>query len=92
MKNTKTFLVVLSGVAFCIFAGWCRERANPASQRPVEARTPAQDTNYIQNIFEIQEKLKEQGFYKGKIDGKWGQLTDKAYCDWCATQEFKRYE
>lgn len=43
-----------------------------------------QDPNYVQNIYEAQGRLKEQGLYDGKVDGIWGSGTDKAYCDWCA--------
>ena len=48
-----------------------------------------QDPNYVQSIGEAQMRLKEQGFYHGAIDYKWGPLMDKAYCDWCATKEFE---
>ena len=82
-KATIIFLVI--GLPLVI---WSASLNRP----PTKQQSVINDTNHIQNIFEIQEKLKEQGFYKGKIDGKWGPLTDKAYCDWCATQEFKRYE
>jgi len=44
---------------------------------------------HIQNIFEIQELLTEAGYYSGAIDGKWGTLTDAAYCNWCAARSFK---
>ena len=43
-----------------------------------------QDPNYVQNIGEAQQRLKEQGLYHGKIDYLWGKETDRAYCDWCA--------
>ena len=44
---------------------------------------------HIQNIFEIQQLLTDAGYYSGPVDGKWGKLTDRAYCDWCAAQYFK---
>ena len=45
---------------------------------------------YVQNIYEAQKRLKEQGFYKGKVDGKWGSLLqDRAYCDYCAVKAIK---
>ena len=80
-----TIIFLLIGIPLVI---WSASLNRPTTKQ----QSVINDTNHIQNIFEIQEKLKEQGFYKGKIDGKWGPLTDKAYCDWCATQEFKRYE
>ena len=45
-----------------------------------------QDPNYVQNIGEAQQRLKEQGLYHGKIDYIWGPLMDKAYCDYCAIE------
>lgn len=48
------------------------------------------DPNYVQNIFEIQQRLKDQGLYAGEIDGIWGPQTDEAYCNWCAINEFRR--
>ena len=51
-----------------------------------------QDPNYVQCPSEAQERLKAQGFYHGKIDGIWGEQSDRAFCDWCAVQEFRRWE
>lgn len=48
-----------------------------------------QDPNYVQNIFEAQTRLKAQDLYSGKIDGIWGEGTDKAYCDYCAIREIE---
>jgi len=48
------------------------------------------DPNYVQNVYEAQERLRQQGLYDGRIDGKWGGATDKAYCDWCAIQCFEK--
>lgn len=58
---------------------------------PVIKLVPVVDPNYVQNIGEAQQRLKEQGLYHGKIDYKWGEMTDKAYCDWMAIQEFRQY-
>jgi len=45
-----------------------------------------QDPNYIQSPFEAQERLKFQGLYDGKIDGIWGENSDKAFCNYMAIQ------
>lgn len=45
-----------------------------------------QDPNYVQPPCEAQRRLKEQGFYRGKIDNIWGPESDKAYCDKCAVE------
>lgn len=58
--------------------------ANSLSKRPKTIYIKTQDPNYVQNIGEIQRRLKAQGFYDGKIDYKWGDKTEKAYCNWCA--------
>jgi len=50
---------------------------------------PEPEVVHIQNIFEIQELLTDAGYYSGAIDGKWGTLTDAAYCNWCAARSFK---
>ncbi len=36
-------------------------------------------------VKKVQKKLKEMGLYKGKIDGIWGPLTEKAYQQWKAS-------
>ena len=43
----------------------------------------------IQNPCEIQQRLKDAGYYNGKIDGIIGHETEKAYCNWQAAQYFK---
>ncbi|MBE3145018.1 MAG: peptidoglycan-binding protein [Planctomycetes bacterium] len=53
------------------------------------AKEPEPEPIHIQNIFEIQQLLTDAGYYAGPVDGKWGKLTDRAYCDWCAAQYFK---
>lgn len=44
---------------------------------------------YVQNPCEMQQRLKDAGYYTGKIDGKIGPETEKAYCNWAAAQYFK---
>jgi len=39
---------------------------------------------------EAQERLRDAGFYHGKIDGIWGAESEKAYCDWCASRYFPK--
>ena len=68
------------------------ERHIPAPQTPVEQTSAIDDPNYVQSIGEAQRRLKKQGFYKGRIDYKWGPQTEKAYCNWKATQAFKEFE
>lgn len=45
--------------------------------------------SHIQHPYESQQKLKDAGYYHGKIDGIWGEQTKKAYGNWCASQYFK---
>jgi hypothetical protein len=92
----KTILTVIVGIILIVIIGyWTKQASNKpikASSRPATGRIAYADPNYVQNVYEAQERLKTQGFYHGKIDGKWGKLTDKAYCDWSAVQEFRRVE
>lgn len=93
MKLLQTLIIALMAVV--IIGLWTERACNKplrVSVRPQNGRTALPDPNYVQNPYEAQERLKAQGYYKGKIDGKWGAQTDQAYCDYCAVQEFKRYE
>lgn len=47
------------------------------------------DPNYIQSPFEAQERMKEQGFYNGKIDGIWGPESDRGFCNYMAKQSIE---
>ena len=49
------------------------------------------DPSYVMNPFEAQERLKAQGLYDGKIDGIWGEKTDRAYCDYMAANSMRKY-
>lgn len=49
-----------------------------------------QDPNYVQPPCEAQRRLKEQGLYRGKIDGIWGKQTDKAFCNYRAIREIEQ--
>lgn len=87
MTIAKTLLVV-----FLIFGptitllGYLGHLYEP---EPIIKLVPVIDPNYVQCPAEAQERLKAQGLYDGKIDGIWGEKTDRAYCDWCAIQTFK---
>lgn len=43
-----------------------------------------------QSIGETQQILKDKGYYKGKVDYKWGTDTETAYCNWCSDQAWDR--
>ena len=78
MSTIRTILVGLLIVVFVGYVCWCKSQHTPTV---VIVTVP--DPNYVMTVSESQESLKRQGFYKGKIDGKWGPETDRAYCDWC---------
>lgn len=82
-----TLRVLLVGLAFVVFTGiYCHQQ-----QAIQDSKELAQggDTEYVQNVYEAQEKLAELGYHTGKIDGKWGPATDLAYANWCASRYFK---
>jgi len=78
-------LIVLLLAAITFYSGY--KIAQWGAPRCRIVRVPAEQK--IQNIFEIQQALKDRGLYEGKVDGIWGEKTDKAYCDYCAIQHFK---
>lgn len=80
-RAVKTLLIIAVVV---LSIAYVKER-----KEPVIKLVPVQDPNYVQNIGEAQQRLKEQGLYHGKIDYIWGPLMDKAYCDYCAIEEIK---
>lgn len=83
-KAMQMIRVLLVGIGFIVLAGmYCYIKF----QEPQIIYI--QDPNYIQNIGEAQQRLKEQGLYHGKIDYLWGPLMDKAYCDYCAIREIE---
>jgi hypothetical protein len=86
MRRIKEISVIAASLCFIAAVVWFCQQGH----RPIEIkRVYTADPNYVQNIFEIQQRLKDQGFYAGRVDGIWGAETDKAYCDWCAVREFK---
>lgn len=78
-------LIMLSTLLSVIYIKHLAER-----REPIVKLVPIVDPNYVQNPYEAQERLKAQGLYDGKIDGLWGDKTDRAYCDYCAKREFER--
>ena len=86
MKNAIIWILFIC-CGCCFLYGWSN-RPRTATSSPIVTHDP----NYVQNPYEAQERLKEQGWYSGSIDGKWGPQTDKAYGHWCAVQAFKGYE
>ena len=83
MKTVRNILVVLAimqtGAIFGLLSHTLMSR-HPVRE-PVEV--------HISNITEIQEQLRDAGYYSGLIDGKWGPQTDRAYCDYQAAGYFK---
>lgn len=89
MKTIKELTITIAALCFVVALVWyCKE----AHTEPAVETVYISDPNYVQNIYEAQERLKAQGLYKGRIDGKWGPLMDEAYCNWSAIQEFGRVE
>jgi len=84
MKTVRNILVVLAimatGAIFGLFSHILMSRS------PVPDPVPV----HISNIAEIQEQLRDAGYYPGPIDGKWGPQTDRAYCDYQAAEYFKK--
>lgn len=79
-KVMGTIRILLVGIGFIVLvAMFCIIQTQ---KRIKIIRVP--DPNYIQCPAEAQERLKAQDLYEGKIDGIWGEETDKAYCDYCA--------
>jgi len=94
MKNRKNgvligaiFLLLLSVVLNALFIGACGVLA--IYSRALETSLESART-HIPNISEVQERLKEAGYYDGPIDGKWGKQTDQAWCNWSAARYFKK--
>jgi hypothetical protein len=83
-KAMSMIRILLVGIGCVVLiAMWCIIQIQEANVVYI------QDPNYVQNIGEAQQRLKEQGLYHGKIDYIWGKETDRAYCDWCAIRAIK---
>ena len=78
----STVRTILLGLAIIAAVGLYCHLSQPVAPEP----SPV----HISNITEIQEQLRDAGYYNGTIDGKWGPQTDRAYCDYCAAQYFKK--
>lgn len=76
----KTVRTILLGMAIIAAVGLYCRLSQPQAPEPVSI--------HISNITEIQEQLRDAGYYNGPIDNKWGPKTDRAYCDYCAAQSF----
>lgn len=85
--NILAFLVILSMGFACGFVV-----ARNYRNTQIVKLVPTENLNKVYNIFEMQERLKAQGLYGGKIDGLWGPLMDKAYCDYCAIRAIEELE
>jgi len=83
MKKLITTIIIL--LSFC-FGFWC-ERTYRNTQ--IVKLVPFIDPNYVQPPCEAQRRLKEQGFYDGRIDNIWGPESSKAYANWSAAPEFE---
>lgn len=84
MKNLTIYiLVIVIGCLLILLAGKGKGVPEPVI-KTVEVERPM-------SIIETQQALKAEGFYKGKLDGKWGAQTERAYCDWAASREFERW-
>jgi len=81
----KTVRTILLGLAIISAVGLYCHQSQPVAP---DATVKEYLTVHISNITEIQEQLRDAGYYKGPIDSKWGPKTDRAYCDWCAAQSF----
>ena len=71
MKNLIIFLMfigILVAFSFGIIAG----------HKSFEVQVP----ETISTVVEIQTYLKEQGYYNGDIDGKYGKMTSNAHQQW----------
>ena len=83
-------LITIALIARCYGVHTASNCPFKAVKTAQDGQSPTVDPNYVQNIYEAQKRLKEQGFYKGKVDGKWGSLLqDRAYCDYCAVKAIK---
>ena len=80
----KTARTILLGLAIIAAVGLYCHLSQPVVIEPVPQPI------HISNITEIQEQLRDAGYYIGVIDGKWGPQTDRAYCNYCASQYFKK--
>ena len=85
MKTVRTILLILAIMATGAVFGLC---SHLLMIQPPQAPEPVHV--HISNITEIQEQLRDAGYYHGAIDSKWGPQTDRAYCDYCAGKSFKK--
>ena len=84
MKAIRNFIFSLAVAALIVV---CIGQYCALAHKKRPAVIYIQDPNYVQNIGEAQQRLKEQGLYHGKIDYIWGPLMDKAYGNWCGIRE-----
>lgn len=74
-ESTKLWLNILLAIAVLNFvAGYYCGKEKEPKLPPPKVMSPA----------ESQQQLKDLGYYTGRIDSKWGPLTDKAYCNYMA--------
>jgi len=78
----RTVRTILLGLAFIAAVGLYCHMSQPQAPEP--------EPVHISNITEIQEQLRDAGYYNGAIDGKWGKQTEAAHNNWCAAQYFKK--
>jgi len=81
----KTVRTILLGLAIIAAVGlYCYMVHDSIDPEPLPTAI------HISNITEIQEQLRDAGYYNGFIDGKWGPQTDRAYCNYQAAKYFKK--
>jgi len=78
----STVRTILLGLAIIAAVGLYCHLSQPQAPEPAPV--------HISNITEIQEQLRDAGYYDGAIDGHWGPQTERAYCNWCASQYFTK--
>jgi len=84
MKILRTLFCFLIGLAVIVaVATYCYCAYSTATSPTIVYII---DPNYVQPPCEAQRRLKEQGFYKGRIDNIWGPESDGAFCNWCAAR------
>jgi len=80
------YALILMTIGFIVLAvALFQERAT----EPIVKLVPFIDPNYVMPPCEAQRRLKDQGFYQGRIDNIWGPKTSKAYANWSAAPEFE---
>lgn len=82
----RTIRCLLIGIGFIVLTAIYCQQAHIC----VETVVYVTDPNYVQNVYEAQERLRDQGLYDGRIDGIWGPLMDTAYGNWSAIRCFEK--